>query len=154
MTPEEFIDMVAPAAAICKTKGLYPSVCIAQAALETGWGKSTALGFNLWGRKHHYGKGIIKATREVVEKENVYGDALFQNYDTLDEGAADYCALFNEHPKFARVNRTSRDAFIDEMGPLYATDAPEEIDGDPSYTEKIHSIIEEWDLARFDGEAA
>ena len=152
MTPEEFIEMVAPAAAICTEHGLYPSVCIAQAALETGWGRNRTLGNNLWGRKHHYGRGIIKATREVVDRQNIYGDATFQHYESIEEGARDYCDLFNNHPKFARVDRTIREAFIDEMGPLYATDAPEEVDGDPSYAEKIHNIIAKWNLAKFDSE--
>lgn len=38
-TPEQFIEWIAPAAVkICSRYGLYPSVCIAQAAIESTWG--------------------------------------------------------------------------------------------------------------------
>jgi len=67
MTPEDFFGLLAPAAVkICKEYNLYPSVCMAQAAIESTWGEDIieatsedvessratgAGGFNLFGRK-------------------------------------------------------------------------------------------------------
>jgi flagellum-specific peptidoglycan hydrolase FlgJ len=146
--PQDFIAAFQPFMGPVKSAGLFPSVCIAQAALETGWGtQKSELYPNFWGRKWHYGEGISSMTREVEEGENVWSDRDFQKYGSIEEAVEDYIWLFFNHPKFVgRVNRYSRELFIESMSPLYATDAPEEIDGDPSYAEKISNIILRYDI--------
>ena len=148
-TVQVFVDYLMPFMGPVKEAGLFPAVCIAQAGLETGWGlKKLELQPNFWGRKHHYGKGINSMTREVEEGENVFSERMFQYYETVEEAVQDYIRLFYDHPKFkGRVDLTSLESFVASMGPLYATDAPEDVDGDPSYSQKIMSIIVRYDLA-------
>ena len=153
MSVRGFIGSLLPEVLSVKGKGLFPSVCIAQAALETGWGKKDELGFNKWGIKYKYGRGIMSDTREVEDGVNVFDPRLFQVYDSLQEAVDHYCWLFNEFPKFKDVDRSSVEAFVNSMAPLYATDAPEEIDGDPSYAEKILNIIKREGLEEYDSYA-
>ena len=151
--PREFIAQIWPTVGRVqmRERGLYPSVCIAQASLETGYGNFNTLGNNIFGIKHHYGMAIYKQTREVLGGQNVYLPQPFQFYATLEEAVNDYCWLLPEHPKFAgQLVGLPRDEFIEVLGPLYATDAPASIDGDPSYAEKIASIIERYGLDEFD----
>lgn len=57
---ENFIALIAPTAQlICPKYKLFPSVCIAQACLESGWGRARpelSAVYNYFGRKWH-GKG-------------------------------------------------------------------------------------------------
>ena len=51
MTPAEFIAQILPGAQACqRATGIPASITIAQAALETGWGKDV-MGNNLFGIK-------------------------------------------------------------------------------------------------------
>lgn len=147
MKPQDFFQLLAPYSSIISDAGLLPSVWMAQAALETGWGKVTKLGFNMWGIKHFYGEGISKDTREVEGGQNVFGDRLFQKYESIEEAARHYVWLLTEYPKFAgKLAGRPLEEYVNILGPLYATDAPAEVDGDPSYAEKILSIIARYGL--------
>jgi len=71
MTPKEFIKKFYPFAKEVEQETEIPALAImAQAALESGWGKS-AIGNNLFGIKYRKGD---PGYREVVTTE--YGDSL------------------------------------------------------------------------------
>lgn len=146
-TPEEFIDILAPLATdYCSRYGLLASVCIAQAAIETGWGKR-AIGNNWFGRKAVSGDACeVKTTREFINGEWVTIEDRFKSYGTLTEAVEDYCVLLTLEPVYvyALTGYESREDYIKRLAGIYATD--------PSYAELIKTIIREWELEQFDEE--
>ena len=62
----------------------------AQAALETGWGKSPSGSFNYFGQKGTSRENTSRmSTREVVNGRSVRVNANFKNYDSLDASIRD-----------------------------------------------------------------
>lgn len=149
MTPEEFFDWIGPAAMkICGEYGLYPSVCMAQAAIESGWGGDIIGEFNVFGRKAVDGdRSIVVPTEEQDRDTGEWStiDAAFKLYDSLEEAIRDYCILLTGEgvylPALIFVGK-SRDAYIDTMAPVYATRE--------TYPEDIKSTILANDLDQYD----
>ena len=86
--------------------GCTPGAIVAQAALESGWGRA-AIGHNLFGIKaDHAWKGArqLVRTREVVDGKTVFIDAFFRDNDSFADSIAD-------HFDFLRVNARYRDVF-------------------------------------------
>ena len=82
---EEFIQSIANSAVkSCKRYGLYPSVCIAQACIESTWGEDAIGIYNLFGRKAVDGdEYIICPTREQLEDGSyITIDAKFKKYNS------------------------------------------------------------------------
>jgi flagellum-specific peptidoglycan hydrolase FlgJ len=148
MEPEEFIAWLGPTAQrICTKYGLFPSVCIAQAALETGWGKYVIGEYNLFGRKWDgWGGYIEKPTKEYIDGKWITVLDKFQGYDSLDQALEDYCMLITEEPIYQPCLQYlgNLEAFVQTLGPIYATD--------PNYAGKILRIIKANDLTNFDPE--
>lgn len=149
MTPEQFIAWIAPEAQLqCKPYNLPPSVVIAQAALESGWGKYKIGEFNLFGRKAVQGdKAIVVPTEEYYGGRWVTIDAAFKDYNSLLEAIDDWCILITQEPCYANAwavwyNSYDVEQFVCALGPVYATD--------PGYTDKVLSTIRANDLTRFD----
>jgi flagellum-specific peptidoglycan hydrolase FlgJ len=84
---QAFFDVLRPAAEEGERKyGVPAAVTLAQAALETGWGKSLAAGYNLFGHKGTGPAGSkITRTREVYNGKSVYIDAKFAAYHNFFE---------------------------------------------------------------------
>jgi len=82
----QFIQTIAPAAVLISDYyDIYPSVMIAQAALESSWGQSDlAQSYNnLMGTKGTWnGESVTVRTREDVDGSSVYIDAGFSVYDS------------------------------------------------------------------------
>ena len=137
MLPEEFIAWLAPTAQeICHKYDLPASVCIAQGALESGWGKYIIGQFNLFGRKWNgVGYFIQVETEEFYDGQWQTINAKFQDYANLAEAVEDWCILITEEPVYAPCLEYRKDveAFVSTLGPIYATD--------PDYGEKILSTI-------------
>lgn len=118
-----------------ESEGL-PSISIAQAILETGYGRSNKLKSNIFGIK---GRGIKSKTKEFVNGKYITIKAEFQKITNLNHA-------FNRHyeiiSRYGFDNRNYKDwAFkIKKCG--YATD--------PKYAEKLIYLIEKHDLARLD----
>lgn len=146
MIPEEFIAWLAPIAqAICRQYQLFASVCIAQGALESGWGQYVIGQYNLFGRKWNgAGPYVEKATQEYYNGEWQTIIARFQDYASLDEAIADWCILITEEPAYAECLSyiDDRESFVRVLAPVYATD--------PEYAEKILATIAANDLAQYD----
>lgn len=145
MTSEEFINWIVPVAEeICDRYNLLPSVCIAQAALESGWGRYTIGEYNLFGRKAVDGdKSILVATQECYNGEWQNMSAAFKDYDSLEDAIEDYCILLTEESVYAPcLEQTTVEDFVNTLGPIYATD--------PDYAYKIMQTINASELQQYD----
>ncbi|EAX47559.1 Mannosyl-glycoprotein endo-beta-N-acetylglucosamidase [Thermosinus carboxydivorans Nor1] len=149
MTPDEFIAWLGPVAQrVCRKYGLPASVCIAQGALESGWGRYVIGEYNLFGRKAVAGdKSITVTTQEYINGEWVTINDEFKDYDSLDEAVEDWCVLMTEEPAYAdalAVWQETHDVeqFVRTMGPVYATD--------PEYADKVLATIRANDLTQYD----
>lgn len=116
------------------------SVCIAQAALESGWNENAK---TLFGIK---GSGVTLNTKEYLNGEWVTICAGFKNFDTIAEAVAGYYDLM-EKARY-RAAKNFPDAldqvdYIHKAG--YATD--------PGYAVKVKKIIKKYDLTKYDVEA-
>lgn len=151
MTPNEFIDFIGNTAGmICADYNLPASVCIAQAAIESGWGKSCIGNYNYFGRKYN-GKGVYveKNTQEWAPGVGYYDTtARFQDYGSLEDAITDWCVLMTEESAYSDAletwhNTWDVEEFVRAMAPVYATD--------PEYADKIVATINANNLMRFDG---
>ncbi|MGP6140259.1 GW dipeptide domain-containing protein [Jeotgalibaca sp. A127] len=153
-TSAEFVKHLAGyASQVAPEYGLYSSVMVAQAALESGYGQSglAELGNNLFGIKGTYeGNSIVMRTWEEVNGEVIWINAHFRLYPSYYESLVDNADLLKNGlyytPDFYKgtwVENTK--SYKDSTAWLtgrYATDS--------SYGTKLNSIIEYWDLTEYD----
>ena len=149
MQPEDFFAWIAPTAVkVCKEYNLYPSVCMAQAAIESGWGDACIGEFNLFGRKAVSGdESIVLQTSEYEGGQWIEVDAAFKLYHSLDEAIRDYCILLTEEPCYMGALvfiGKDRDSYIEAMARVYATS--------PEYANSIKNTIRANDLDGYDGQ--
>ena len=149
MTPNEFVQWIAPSAiAQCKPYDLPPSVVIAQAALESGWGHYKIGEYNLFGRKAVTGdRSITVPTQEYYDGEWVMIDAAFKDYNNLLQAIDDWCILITQEPCYAPAwaawyNTHDVEQFVRALGPVYATD--------PDYADKVIATIRANGLSDYD----
>lgn len=122
------------------------SITLAQAILESGWGRS-APGNNLFGVK---GTGPAGAERRrVVEYRNGrrgHRRDLFRRYDSVGQALEDHGRLLATSPRYeaARAAGEDRAAFAAGLVGRYASD--------PHYAEKLLALVDRWQLGRFDVE--
>ncbi|MEC0228072.1 glycoside hydrolase family 73 protein [Paenibacillus alba] len=141
MSKESFIDQVAPAAqADMLGYGILASVTIAQAILESGWGRS-APGNNLFGIK---GSGQQQATQEFINGKWVQIVDGFRVYECWADSIRDHSLLLSQNLRYKNVlnERNYQIASKELQRAGYATD--------PKYADKLIQIIEGSDLTRFD----
>ncbi len=148
-TGNAFIDSIAADAIRSqRATGVPASVTIAQAILESGWGRSalTRQANNYFGIKGVGPAGsVTMRTREVLNGRETYVNAQFRKYNSAAESFADHAQFFIRNSRYATAMRHTNDAFrfaaeIHRAG--YATD--------PQYTNLLHRIMREHDLTRFD----
>ncbi len=147
---EAFINKIGPmASADMKTSGILASLTIAQAILESGWGKSglTMAANNLFGIKGTYnGEGYTCKTQEWDGSKYITVDATFRKYPSWAESIADHSALFNRLDRYKNLRGLTdyklACQYVREDG--YATD--------PEYTNKLINLIEKYNLTSWDVE--
>lgn len=131
----DFVSSIMPAAMEASQRtGVDPRIIVAQAALESGWGKS-APGNNLFGIKSHgQPGGNTLATTEVVNGQPVRTTDSFRAYASPAESVNGYADFINENPRYAAFKGAQgMDAQIDALGASgYATD--------PNYAAKVRAI--------------
>lgn len=145
MTPDEFINWLAPAAqTICNRYRLYASACIAQAAIESGWGQYIIGEYNVFGRKAVAGDLFTEVTtQEYYDDELVTIVDKFKLYNSLEEAIEDWCILLTEEPVYVNnVDYSSVEAFVQTMAPVYATN--------PHYADDIGVTIAANELEQYD----
>lgn len=148
-----FIKLISPLAMkeySSRKSWVLPSVCIAQAAIETGWGNSTMMNkanafFGIKATSSWKGKTYNSITKECYDGVNLETiNASFRAYDNLGESVSDYYDLITNNPRYSKAvnnsNYKSTITAIKEGG--YATD--------PSYISKVCNIIEDYNLTQYD----
>lgn len=144
-TTRDFVNKVWPhAAAASQTTGVPAAFLVAQAALETGWGRSEPRqangqpSYNVFGVKA--GRNWTGPTVEATTTEYVDGVARqrverFRAYGSYAEAFGDYARLLVSSPRYADVVGTADAASfakgLQRAG--YATD--------PAYADKLTRII-------------
>jgi flagellar protein FlgJ len=107
--------------------GVSPRILLAQAALETGWGRSV-VGNNVFGIKASaswQGSEVTTMTHEVEAGQMVPRQASFRAYPSLDAAVQDYVSLIGNSPRYQSVIGAGDDAGAYARGLLaggYATD--------------------------------
>ena len=147
-TTVRFIEVLAPYADTVRDGGLYPSVMMAQAIIESDNGLSglAQADNNLFGIKGAYkGNTSVYSTQEVVGGVTFTTESGFRSYPSLQEGIEDYVSVLRGdlYARNGVVNAPS--AFHSLMGIKnagYATD--------PYYVPKVWSVIDAYDLTQFD----
>lgn len=110
MTKQEFIKKYhAAIQEACKGTPIFPSVTLAQAALETGWGRA-AIENNMFGVKatgnltpFWDGKGKLVTTHEVINGKPVVKRCSFRVYATTADSVRDHNYLLLKLDRYKRV---------------------------------------------------
>lgn len=145
-TPREFVSRLLPhATSAARELGVKPQAILAQAALETGWGKHQirqadgSPSHNVFGIKA--GAAWRGPVAQVSTTEYVHGVAQqrvekFRAYGSYDEAFRDYAGLLKDAPRYrAALNTGSTEGFAQGLQKAgYATD--------PQYAAKITRIAE------------
>ncbi len=146
-SPSEFIATMLPMAEkAAKRLGIEPRFLVAQAALETGWGKSMikqkdgSNSHNLFGIKSNGwdGESAKVTTTEYVNGKATKQVAGFRAYDSFEQSFNDYVRLLESNDRYKpaiQVASASGDSerFVNELQRAgYATD--------PQYARKINQI--------------
>jgi len=146
-TRQEFLDAILPAAEKAAAQlGVSPRNLIAQAALETGWGRSLPrsadgrVSFNFFGIKATggwRGDSVASSTTEVLQGRAQRMVERFRAYRGVDESVADHARLLGNIRRYAAVRGTGDDAHafgtaLQRGG--YATD--------PGYARKIAQVAD------------
>lgn len=150
---ETFIEEVAPISQQMQQKyGVRASISIAQAILESEWGKSdlAALYNNLYGMKSSdASQSILLPTTEFVDGKPVTIHAYFRVYDSIASSIEDHAKLMAEgtswdaelyHPVLQAATYQEAARALQKAG--YATD--------PDYPEKIIDLVERYELDQYD----
>ena len=143
--PAEFVAALWPhAAQAAQRLGTLPGVLIAQAALETGWGRSVPRNqygessLNLFGIKADgdwRGPRAVVTTLEFVDGVPEQRREPFRMYKSVAEAFDDYVAMLESRPRYAEALRARTPAAYAEALQRggYATD--------PDYARKILDIL-------------
>ncbi len=151
-SPKEFVHKLWPLAEdAAKELGTSPKVIIAQAALETGWGKhiirnsdgsSSNNIFNIKADNRWQGKYSSIDSVEYIGNIPRRETANFRSYQSVDDSFKDYVSFLKTNSRYDKAidveKRESR--YIEEIHAAgYATD--------PNYVKKIDRIINDKPLA-------
>jgi flagellum-specific peptidoglycan hydrolase FlgJ len=136
----------------CAGTKLFPSLKMAQAALETGWGASipnnNLFGIKAAGKITPYWKGESKIsnTREVINGNSGQYNLAFRSYTTLADSIRDHSYFLQVNPRyttagvFAATTPQAQAEALQRAG--YATD--------PNYALTLKMIILNYNLERLD----
>ncbi|MEH6386505.1 flagellar assembly peptidoglycan hydrolase FlgJ [Pseudomonas profundi] len=145
--PAEFTAAMLPMAEKAAARlGVDPHYLVAQAALETGWGKSVirqgdgSSSHNLFGIKTHgvwQGDSASVMTSEYREGVKGQERASFRSYDSYEQSFEDYVSFLESNGRYreALSNTADPDQFFRELQRAgYATD--------PQYARKVSQIAQ------------
>ncbi len=150
MTDAQKAFIARVAAAAMQDRAVLPSLTIAQAILESGWGRSTltrkanAL-FGIKADRHWQGRVYACQTKECCDGVTFTEEtAVFRAYDSWEDSIADHTAFLCGLSRYRAVTAAKdyRTACRAVQAAGYATD--------PAYAEKLVRLIEQYGLYRFD----
>lgn len=144
-SPGEFVATMLPMAeSAAKKIGVDPHYLVAQAALETGWGKSIirqrdgTSSHNLFGIKSHggwQGESAKVLTTEYRQGQAVKEAASFRSYESYQQSFEDFVSFLQSNGRYEKAlsSTANADQFARELQKAgYATD--------PNYARKISQI--------------
>ncbi|MES2819768.1 MAG: flagellar assembly peptidoglycan hydrolase FlgJ [Pseudomonadota bacterium] len=142
---DDFIATLLPMAQAAAAKiGVDPRYLVAQAALETGWGKSMirqqdgSTSHNLFGIKSHNswdGESARVMTTEYQGGKQVKESASFRAYESFEQSFEDYVSFLQSNGRYQKALSSTENPqhFVKELQQAgYATD--------PQYARKIGQI--------------
>ena len=144
---EQFVTRLLPAAQrASQASGVPEQLIMAQAALESGWGRREIRAddgqnsFNLFGikaDKQWRGAVVETTTTEYVNGVAQKERASFRAYGSYEEGFLDYAKLIGNNPRYAKVRNanSAADAALGLQQAGYATD--------PNYGSKLIRIMKQ-----------
>jgi len=151
---EDFVRQLHPyAQQAAKELGVEPKVILAQAALETGWGRSLIKNsngsssfnlFNIKADKSWTGKQAQVSTLEFEQGIAKKVNAGFRSYASFQESFQDYVAFIKTNPRYgdALKQAANGDRYLHELQRAgYATD--------PGYANKVMNIYHGNTMAGF-----
>lgn len=137
--PQDFVDKLMPyAVKATKDVGMNPLVLVAQAALETGWGKHVPSNNNYYGIKagsSWEGETMDLSSAEFEGDGFVDRVSSFRAYPSVLESMKDYVKLITTSNRYAKASQLSFDPkeyFKEIQNAGYATD--------PNYADKLINI--------------
>ena len=147
MQKDAFLSIaVGPARASQKATGVPASVTLAQAIIESGWGDShMGDAWNFFGIKAQSGEPfVVVRTREVVEGNDVFINARFRRFASMEECFREHGRFLRDNPRYAPAFETSdSESFARAIHAAgYATD--------PHYSDALIGIIRDNDLTQYD----
>lgn len=145
---QDFINLIAPdAQKIAQEHDLFASVMIAQAILESDWGRSdlARTHYNLFGIKGSYhGQSTTMPTQEHRMGCDLTEQHVFRKYPSVMESLQDYAMVLDQeiyeqvHKRHCLDYQTATRA----LNQKYATD--------PRYHQKLDHLIQAYDLTKYD----
>ncbi|MBO0471282.1 LysM peptidoglycan-binding domain-containing protein [Enterococcus sp. DIV0242_7C1] len=156
ISPSAFIaEISGHARSVASANDLYASVMMAQAILESDWGRSTlsaAPNHNLFGIKGSYqGQSVTMQTWEVYNGQWVQVNAAFRKYPSYSESFSDNAYVLKNTSfqsgvyYYSGAWKSNTNSYRDATAWLtgrYATD--------PSYNTKLNNIITTYNLTQYD----
>ena len=151
--PEDFVQSLWPWASAAASKlGLAPQALLAQAALETGWGRKLmrladgSPANNLFGIKadnRWQGERVAVDTLEYEQGAAVRKKDYFRAYGSYGESFHDYVDFIRSNPRYREALEATADpgryfSALQQAG--YATD--------PDYAQKIKSVLNGAEMER------
>ncbi|WP_241984167.1 flagellar assembly peptidoglycan hydrolase FlgJ [Aliidiomarina sedimenti] len=144
--PIEFLETLAPyAKQVSEEAGIAPESVLAQAALETGWGRHVVADdngssnnlFNIKADNRWDGDRAQTMTTEYYNGQPQRESAFFRSYQSVADSFHDYVDFLQTNPRYQRALEVGQDAgqFVEELQQAgYATD--------PSYARKLQTIMQ------------
>lgn len=131
-------------------KWSLPSVCIAQSAIETGWGKSSIMTkanayFGIKSGRNWKGAVYSTKTREWYDNVNATNITdTFRAYNTLEDSIRDYFNLICEYARYSKACNTmdARECIQAIKDGGYSTY--------PTYVNEVMAIINAYNLTQYD----
>jgi flagellar rod assembly protein/muramidase FlgJ len=153
MSPQDFISAISEAAKLSgasdPSRRIPASFTAAEAALESGWGKSrlSTDGKNLFGVKADKawrGDVLSINTLEFINGEPKNVPANWRRYQSWQECIDDHAAFLRDNPRYSECFKSQNgEEFARAVAAAgYATD--------PNYAEKIISVIHAHNLLELD----
>lgn len=151
VTQEAFINNMIAFNELAKEKGIFPSVMLAQASIESDWGTSdlTIKANNLFGVKAYNWSGdtIEMNTQEDIGGGNMITiSSYFRKYNSWDDSIKDYLEFFHANPRYAENGVFEAKNYKEQLEAIkrsgYATAS--------NYAEVLCNRIEEYGWAKYD----
>ena len=138
---------------VAQANDLYASVMIAQAILESGWGRSTlskAPNYNLFGVKGSYnGQTVYMSTLEYLNGQWITMSEPFRKYPSYTQSFQDNAGVIRGNSYYSGAWKSNTSSYLDATAWLtgrYATA--------PNYASSLNAVIQQYGLTKYDTPAS